>query len=260
MDNPARRLHLILSRALQNANSNHKVQDMWAKTLNVPADDRALLLRRLGVVVALSGKIVEELRRRDDLDPELFQKWRPQVEAVLTALNFQQSSDWVKNSLDNASMVSLEYCAHALKQSTKELKTEELAELLSEIEDVVIELQETKLDERVKEYILERLREIRAAIENYEYGDSVSLTRTTEACVGSYVTNQDVYAKAKGADRGMLVKFGGIVRKTMLLLNIVGNVMELPETIAEYLPSEEETVEESVGPTMSGNGSDENDG
>ena len=247
MDNPAERLHSILRRVLQASRGGKQVVgEVWAQALGVSFDDKARFLRRLSIVTGLPARILEELKTRDDLDSELFGKWRPQVEGVVGALNFQQNSEWILKHLSDTSMLSLEYCADALKRSTGGVDIETLSRLSEETERMILELQETDIDERVKDYILHRLQQIRVAIDDYTYGDGASLARVAEASIGSCLANREVYATATGKERSVLAKFMSIVRDIVFLVNTAGAALELPERIAEYLPDHGDSVDESI--------------
>lgn len=115
LNNPASRLLSIIKDGQQKSNTIISI-DIWSEILSVPKENRALLLRRIGYVMALPLQIREKIYNIDNIDPKTYLKWLPRVENSFNMLNFQVPWKTFINNFDGTVMYGMEVCADLLSR------------------------------------------------------------------------------------------------------------------------------------------------
>ena len=84
-NNPAGRLLNIINAGKRLPGDKQSAEN-WAQLLTVPIEDKSLLLRRVGYVMALPSQIRDQFEELHNLDKKIYLKWLPSVEASFSIL------------------------------------------------------------------------------------------------------------------------------------------------------------------------------
>ena len=230
-----------------------KARQVWAKLLNVhPPDNTPLLFRRLAKVYQLPLQITEQVEKHLD-NPGLYLRWRPKVDQALSRSIDQAWGDVIK-IIDEATLLSLEHCDNSLTKYNSEDITDD--QQLQKIADMVVELmEEVKGDgiaPDIATYILDRLKEIKEAIDEFSLTGPAGLRRALEANLGGLVTQVNVFMPKVGEkDKSCLKTFLQTLNALAAVINITLGAPQLPaaiQTLALVEAPQAEQTEQRGGP------------
>ena len=228
-------------------------RQVWAKLLNVhPPDNTPLLFGRLAKVYQLPLQITEQVEKHLD-NPDLYLRWRPKVEQMLSRSIDQGWGDVIK-IIDEATLLSLEYCDHSLSQYSIEGSTD--GQQLQKIADMVVELMEQVkkevkgdgIDPDLATFILDRLKEIKEALDEFSLTGPAGLRRALETNLGSLVTQVNIFVPMVGEkNKSYLKKFLQTLYALATVINITLGALQLPaaiQTLALVETSQAEQTEQ----------------
>ncbi len=202
-NNPAGRLHSLLLEGKKQS-TNVQASVVWAKLLNVPEDDKSLLLRRVGHVLTLPSNIKEAMSHIEDLNHEVYLKWLPRVETSFSVLNFQIQWKQFIDRFDAEIMYGIEICADRLsrEQPEKTADSEKLDKLLDKVNELLEELESSEMDNNLWFYIYDNLQRVKEAIEEYSICGIKPLEAAFERAVGNTVLTPNIYKECQNTDIG----------------------------------------------------------
>ena len=175
-DNPAGRLFLILQKS-KKIDDQVKMKNAWSEIFDVESENSAKILRKLGEINQLPSEIREKIHSLDNVNHKLALKQMYKVEAALSKINFNSTWKNFKNSIDEATMLSIEYCSDILSRNfnNKVLDENELKSLKTRAQEFKNDLSNYEIDLELKKYIYEKVGEIERAIFDYELTGSVTI-------------------------------------------------------------------------------------
>ena len=255
LNNPAGRLHELLTRAKQES-GQQQARLTWAKILKVePPDDTPLLFRRLAKVYELPLQIRAPAEKYAK-NPALNLKWRPKVEKALSQTNLEQPWSHVIDQIDDYTLLSLEYCDNLLDEHSVEggIDGKKLREVAEKVAELAGQVRESDIDSEIAAYILERLAEVMEAIDEFSLTGPAGLSRAVEANLGGLVTHVNIFMERAGdEEKSFLTKFLITLNALAAVVNITVGTPKLPAAIQWALPEAPQTEQvEHVEPNTTG--------
>ena len=252
-NNPAGRLHLLLTEGKKKAD-NISTKKIWAELLDVDPNDNSLLLRRIGKVIDLPAQIREQIKEdKEIVDHERYLKGISNIENILLQFAFSRPWKFFKEQINDTTLQSLDICDEILsrKRPDKSVKQEELKVIHDDVRQLFNEVFESDLDEELRKFILEHLKQIDLAIQEFKISGTKPLEVAFQAAVGDRVIRNikgEVIKPEelkKKSHRESWKKFIKILGHLSTVLSIMVNTNTLSEKGIFLLP--ETTTEEVIG-------------
>ncbi|MDY7116042.1 hypothetical protein RAN53_06745 [Halomonas sp. SSL-5] len=202
-NNPASRL-LKLIQDGQKQKKDQQAFDAWAAILDVPKDDKSLLLSRVGHVMALPGAIKAEIEQVDNINHQLHLKWLPSVETSFGILNLQVQWKQFIERFNAETIFGLEVCGDVLGRNRPERVVDpaSLKNMLNDINDLIGDLKEDELPPDLRDFIFEHLVLVKNAVEEYKIRGGRPLEAEVERLTGAVARNPQVWIRTRETDLG----------------------------------------------------------
>lgn len=238
-DNPAQRLHDLLSAFKQVA--NQPMLSAWASVLGVERDNLPELLHAIAAVTTLPAQLEVDLRAAlPDDDLELFLGWKPKVEAAMQGFaNSGTNVDVVQNQYDDSTLLSLRHASHALQAGGRELQDDQLTMLA----DALQELDESisgsaDIDQELQVFLLDLVYEMKRAVRLVRVqgvdGLQVALERSVGALYLRAGLGQPLPDPGSHVGRklfAVIAQLGGVIAFGNSSFELGGNVFDALRTI-----------------------------
>ena len=225
-NNPAGRLHSLLIQGKAQTPNVH-ASEVWAELLNVPEDDKSLLLRRVGQVMTLPSSVKEAMSHIDDLNHDIYLKWLPRVETSFSVLNFQIQWKQFIDRFDAEIMYGIEICADRLARERPEKTVDEnqLELLLEKVNELLEELESTEMDNKLWFYLYDNLVRVKEGIEEYKVCGIKPLEASFERAVGNTVLTPNIYKECQNTDIGK--SFWEFMSKLAIVITIAQGAIQI---------------------------------
>ncbi len=245
INNPAGRLLNIVNAGKQKPGEK-QAAEIWADLLSVPIQDKSLLLRRVGHVMALPFQIRERFEDLVNLDQKIYLKWLPNVEVSFSMLNFKIAWKQFIERFDPSIMYGMEICSDLLSRESPEQTAEEnlLADLKNIVEELLQSIESEELAPDLRVFIYEHLIKIKYSIEEYQIQGITPLKEEFQSIVGSVTLNPELYKKSQDTKLGR--KFWEAMGKLALVVTVTVGVIQIGKDTISLLPSGESSVEGEV--------------
>ena len=206
-NNPAGRLHLILQRAQSLAKTaSGSSMNVWPQVLLCAGDTpRDLLFARIARVQELPNTVNIQMHKVPDLEAiDDYVCWVADLTDSLRRNNFDESLGNFISAASEANMAWIRQCDRVLQQHfpEPELTKEELKTLRNAAQQLVSEINQSSLDEQLKEYMLYHLDLVDRAIDDYHIVGIESFVRKTESIIGAMVCRSDLTQEATQSQSG----------------------------------------------------------
>lgn len=200
-NNPAGRLHAILSEALPNK-PNKPTREAWANVFQVDASATGHLLYLSAQLIELLRLSRQKIEQIGNVDHDLYFRPIENLERAFATMNLDATWNEFRTKVDDATMIGLAFCADTLSQYHPEEVVEKtvLKELLDDIDNVLKTVLESNLNPTLKTVLTENLENIRRAIIEYRIRGSEGLLRALEASIGALLRHQNEFKQNKESD------------------------------------------------------------
>ncbi len=182
-DNPAGRLLHILQEGKDNAPHN-TCKDVWFQLLEVENENFALLMSRLGKVMGLPEQIRSQIQYY--YPNQNCKHWINQVNLAFSTQTLDGSWEGFNQYIDEHTINYLSMSVDLLdtKENTQILKEDKLSEIREKINDLLTDILEEDIDEHFKKYMVDYLRKITVAIEEYKISGATPIVESIEQALG----------------------------------------------------------------------------
>lgn len=234
MGNPANRLLTIIEAGTHHQKTRN-CRDVWKALLN--ANDDALLLSRIGKSMALIRASEEAIKAINGIEPTRYLGWIPQVNTAFSQQNL--NATW-STFIDHINAHTINYLSNTadileIKSNEPDITNSNLEEITSLIEKTRQEILDSETQENLKIYILQKLREIQVAIDEYGITGKTPIVESVEAAFGKLVTNKDF--REDSTNNPATENFWKLMGRILIITSITLNVAQLPAAITHYFPS-----------------------
>ena len=234
VNNPASRLVKIIQDG-QKQKKDQQAADAWAAILNVPKDDKSLLLSRVGQVMALPGAIKGEIEQLDNINHQLHLKWLPSVEKSFGILNLQIQWKQFIERFNAETIFGLEVCDDALGRNRPEKVADpgSLESLLKDVNALIADLKEDELSPDLRDFIFEHLTLVKNAVEEYKIRGIRPLEAEVERLTGAVARNPQVWIRTRETDLGK--RFWHVMGNLAIATTIVVGQLQIGHEVFDAL-------------------------
>lgn len=182
-DNAASRLFDLLTEA-KSIDKNIASAQAWRTLLRTK--DPALLLSRLGKVIALPEEISSTLSNSVNTTPEVVSHISNQFYAAFSSHRFNEKWEIFLSGIDSHTMNYLVLASTLLETQakTKRLEQSELEELRQKFVKVLEEVRASDLPSRLKIYVVRQLHDLILALDDYFITGAEPVLERVEAAIG----------------------------------------------------------------------------
>ncbi|KAF0221139.1 MAG: hypothetical protein FD174_637 [Geobacteraceae bacterium] len=224
-NNPAGRLHAILTQALNSPGSTSTLQ-MWSQVFDIPLQEKTELFLRISAMHQLVDDVKSRISSLDDVNVELHLSRFPQIEVVVKATNYDVPWDSYKPHLSDGVMLNLAYCAETLSRYDETpIEENDLLDLKKDIDELFEKILKAPLDGQLKTVILDLLESIRRSISEYKIRGADGMRKTLAYCMGMIVQNTQLFEKE--ASKEEVGRFGKIVSRFTTIIELAVKFKEL---------------------------------
>lgn len=201
-DNAASRLLELLNRA-KSIGPNTASINAWEQLLDAKSD-RALLLSRLGKVIALPEQISVILSNSVDTDPGVAQHISDQFYAAFVTHKFNEKWEVFTSRIDVHVLNYLALASTLLetKIKTKKLEEEALRGLRDSFSELLESVRESGSSSRIRSYVVMQLHDLITVLDDYFITGAEPIMRNIEAAVCRAYTDSGYKSFLKDDDLG----------------------------------------------------------
>lgn len=239
-DNLAGRLYEILdaTRKVRSPDlTDNTARCRYAKVFGLSNGNTVEIVHRLFQIHRLFDEVLLIMRSISDFDEELYLNPLSNLRFAVPLHNIE--TEWGKCAphLSDAHMTALAFVAHELSRRPSEgsVNSEDLNQLLTEIDELYKDVMESSLDPDLKLLILERLEAIRQAIHEYRIRGIKRLREELAASIGTLIVNEDLIKQSGNKEE--VQRFGKIINNLATYVSLASNVMKIAETVIKYFPT-----------------------
>ena len=233
-DNPAGRLHELLTRFQRNA-SQQAVYTAWAAVLGIRADDFPELLPAVARVVDLPTKIEAEIDRidPDEFDRDAVMRWHGHAVSLLGPTLFgNENSGQVVPRITEGWLTSLENCSFVLHRYRQQIvisggDIQRIRSLIEELRAAVEE--ELGADRELRDFLLHHAMIMMRALNDYQVVGTAALEDALDQTVGAVQRRGREFESKGYTRREAWKKLGTVLAGVLLVLQIPQTAMELAQ-------------------------------
>jgi hypothetical protein len=183
-DNHAYRLLELLNRGKE-FRSDQNCRKCWEQLLNAPGDS-ALLMARLGRVMALPHAIVQDVVASFPSQGDTWRHWEGQISAAFMVQNLHGEWKSFFSNVDDHSFNYLRLAADLLntKSSARLLEGDEVARVRQSLDDVLRDVLASDIALDLKAQVARCLRRILVSLDEYRLTGGVVVLEAAEVALG----------------------------------------------------------------------------
>lgn len=185
-DNPAGRLLHILENGRKEG-CHISCKSVWFQLLEVEGGNLSLLMSRLGKVMELPEQIIKQTQYHYPDQNNIHEHWTEKVNTAFSMQNLNGTWDTFNDHIDDHTIRYLRMSVGMLdaKENTQILQEDKLFEIREKINDLLTEiLEDENIDKNFKKYIVDYLRKITLAIEEYKISGATPIVESIEQMLG----------------------------------------------------------------------------
>lgn len=224
-DNPAGRLHSILVSLLAYPQTT-AARDAWGGVFNLPKGELGpLLAEKVARTMLLPHEAVLMLKEEHPELAETYPSWVGQVVGGFLTHNLHGDMDGLKKNISSETLANLRITAALLHKGSgrKMVSPDDLNGIRATISELLSEVLESGIDERVKAYLVRSLRKMLTALEEYKLTGATEVLEVVERTVGHAMVDPEYRNFLLDSDLG---------KKVLDTLGAASNLM----TVAVGLP------------------------
>jgi len=228
-DNPASRLLKILETGKKHK-PGIKCRDVWHNILNVDTSNSALLMSRLGKVMELPELIILEIQDKYPNQKSTHNHWSTKVNTAFMQQNLNGQWQEFIQHIDSHTTDYLSMSADLLemKSDTQILSESEISDIRKKIDDLLLEVIDSDIDIKFKDYIVSYLRKILVAIDEYNISGATPISECIESTFGHAFIDEKYRTNISNTDIGN--KVVSVLSAVASVVTIAVGLPQLPNT------------------------------
>jgi hypothetical protein len=233
IDNSAGRLHALLCQ-LSKVDPLQPTSSSIFQALNV--EDWPSFYKLLAKILILIEETEFNIQSLEPRKQDIYIKFLAEIRAHLSICDWNQQ--WANIAIpfhnsESSLMCSLELCAFDLERKDNSIDDQNLAQLRKSVEDLLHDISlSTEVSPELKLFLLEKLREVRRAIDDYVFYGSQGLRKTLESILGASSLQGD---EIKDLQNSTIKKFWDIIKNMSTILSVVNNLEKIAPNIQDAL-------------------------
>lgn len=190
-DNPAGRLHELLTKTMHIANV--PIRQVWAKVFEVEENDTIAIYYNLAHLHNLTIEIEQMISRIPDANHELFLRNMGNIRKALSWPNIGSLWNELKNVLTEQAVTDLAFCAEEIDKFYKEsaIPEEELENIKVEIDKLFKQLSDSTIDLKLKITLQDLLEAMRRAVNEYHIRGAKGMREVIDYSLGSILRHRE---------------------------------------------------------------------
>jgi len=240
-DNPARRLLHILQEGKDKPHDS-PCEEVWFELLEVEDEyeNRAVLRSRLGKVMALPEKIVNQMQYHYPNQNSTLKYWIEKINTAFFTQNLDAGWGEFNDHIDKHVINYLSMSADLLdgKGNTQILEADKLLEIRETINDLLTGILEEDIDEHFKAYIVHYLRKIIVAVEEYKISGATPIVESIAQTLGHSTLDEKYKEGLFKTETGK--KITTVLAAAASIVTICVGLPQLPEHFQFLLSGEAE--------------------
>jgi hypothetical protein len=233
-DNPAGRLYEILN-AARSMPATHRVGRAWAEVFDVEPNDIRSIYALLVESMDLADRAKKSVQQLP-VDHDLYLRWVPNVERVLTYPQLAVKWAQLQPHLDEVTMNQLEYCSELLSQRMEEkaISDEDLSKLQMEVETLLDKVLNANLPQDLAAVVTQKLEDIRQAILAYRITGNEGLRRAVENGLGAIVLSCERLPEIQDEEQKRILR--DVIEFMAHVAQIGAFVLQATQLTAPFIP------------------------
>ena len=234
-NNPAGRLLNIIEEGKRQP-LDKAIYEIWSILLSVPPNNITLLLKRLAYVVSLIDEIEHRIKSVNDINHDIFLEWMHNARSAFKDLNLHRPWRFFIESFDEKVIYGLKICADILSRKKPERIVDEnlLLDIMEEVDSLITQINDSNFDYNLKDFLLEKLLNIKYALEEYKIKGIKSLENIINSTIGSILIHRNCYEEIQKEDIGS--KLWNIINRLVTITNLAQGLDQLFHQIIPMLP------------------------
>lgn len=236
MNNPAARLHSILSKMPPYRNKGDPASVIWANILRISPKEIALVNFKVAEIFMLPNQIEEHVRRCEGEDHALFLEWMPDVSKAIQSSSLGSGINNFATHISDSTLLGLRHCSHLLSKNTFEVAVDvsKMNGVWGDLNSLYEEVRTSpSMDKKLKYYILRHLDLIRNAIRDYDVNGATPIHDAIDAFVGTTITNKEMAKQMQDSTHGE--KIWKVVEGTAVVLGIISALPQLAQMTSDAI-------------------------
>lgn len=252
-NNPAKRLHYILSEAVNTGQNEAKTKDVFKKIISPDAQE-VEFLNRYSKIVTLPYEIRLEIlssKHADIVDDLMF--WQRGVVSFFTTLNLSAAWSTAKNVLNKDLLSGIMQTSVLIDREFGYVDINRIEQIRIDAEKLLDDVRGSDLKNPVRKYILKHLLKIISALDNMEIGGLVEAEQVVQQIAGDMnfhnvvVNNIEIHKEDK--NNNFAVAFMAIIASLLTVVSLMNEVAELPKSFSTVFPLE--SADQDTRPELS---------
>lgn len=235
-DNPAKRLHSILSDAIKR-NGGEATIKVWSAVFDANGDDAIpRVFYCLGLLHQLTFAVEDRVRRIPGLNTDLYLRAMPDIRRALSPARTDFAfNDTAGRYLNAGTMTVLEFCANELGKEHHEdaIPAEELNALRTDIDALFSDVSSADIDKDLQVLLLDLLSMMLRSIDEYRIRGAAGIRDAMAFSIGQFCINHDLYQKTK--KEPVVDRFSKILARISTVVSTAIKVMSLYGKVAPIL-------------------------
>lgn len=185
--------------------------------------------------MGLAEEIREQILAIPEIGHEIHLEWLPAVEQAFAASELNAAIHPFQGQIANETLLGLRVCSDILRRHAPEpaLDEKQLADLLAEVRALIDDILKASLPPDLRRFLLERLRDIASAIEEYRLFGRKPIEEALGALV---VTGAKISEKVEPAQDGLLKRVRKVAGTLIILLQLAKSGTELADSVIKLIP------------------------
>lgn len=245
MNNPAARLLNILEEGkLQDSAQTCRI--VWCKLLGIDYRDKTIFLGQIGKVLALSGEVVDELKKIEGINIERYMHWCQPLEIAFSESKFNGLwNDFSKHLNEHVfNYLTMTSDFLSLRAPQPILPLSEVEKISSGAKELILEIEAAELPESIKSYMLTQLKKVLVAADDYKITGAKAVVQIVEETFGHAVLKNNLVKPVEG--NPVAKKFWAYMANAAVITTIATGALQLAPAIYKLLPDIKFTIEEEV--------------
>lgn len=250
ISNPAKRLYEILVKTkkyrrlntvIDNKLEHKNLTEMWKDIFEINTEDISEVLFSIGKLITLIKELKSYIEKLDEESKQMCLLPINTLEKALLNLDFSSSASEFADQIDDSTLQALRFSGLILGKENDfyEVDEEKLKSIRNEIDNIIEEVYESKLEEEFKEDIITKLRNLEYAIDNYRFYGVGYIKSEVDEDVGGLILNEKLRKSiANSKDEGnksILKKVINVFTDINAIVTLVKNTIPIADEVAKFL-------------------------
>lgn len=237
-NNPAGRLYVHLTAAKNAGAKNPLARVIWGQIFGIDPNDTPKLMVHMTQLMQLTGEARAALRTLPDISQTTYEKHLQRIDEIFSA-HFNLNDHWSNfaNQVGQETLAGLELTAERLRESSPEqiLESSQLRDLQSEIDALLQNVVEARLDGELTRSLVGALEEMRHAVLQYRLRGNAGILRAVDRSFMVVARRREEWEDTKR--QPVLDKVLAFITKVDALVATVMRLAKLMPPMQKFLPA-----------------------